>query len=305
MIRVVLLTGFLGAGKTTLLQRILRCYADRRIGVVVNEFGAVDVDAVTLAREGVAIECLSNGSIFCACLKENFLTALIRISERDLEYLFIEASGLSDPASIGTILDTIAPKATHPYHYEGAICLVDADSFLDLVDVLPALERQVRYSDAVIVNRADLATPDAVKGTVAKVREISPACAVHVTTHAAVDAVALVEDLADAGHAAEDSSNTEESRPTTFTLRVTAPLDPDALAEFLAAVASGAYRIKGFVETTAGPVAVNAVGPRVDIQPWPEPVEGGHLVVISAKGIRLLNSLTNQINAHFKGQIAL
>ena len=66
MIKLVLLTGFLGSGKTTLMQRTLEAFSDKKIGVIVNEFGSVNIDAVLLKRDGIQMAELSNGSIFCA-----------------------------------------------------------------------------------------------------------------------------------------------------------------------------------------------------------------------------------------------
>ena len=47
---VTLVTGFLGAGKTTLLRHLLEHANGRRLGVVVNDFGTIDIDA-ELIRE--------------------------------------------------------------------------------------------------------------------------------------------------------------------------------------------------------------------------------------------------------------
>ena len=76
MIRLIMLTGFLGAGKTTLLQKILEEYSDQKIGVLINEFGAVSIDSELVEGEGIDMTELSNGSIFCACLKDRKSTRL-------------------------------------------------------------------------------------------------------------------------------------------------------------------------------------------------------------------------------------
>ena len=101
MIQIVLLSGFLGAGKTTLMQRLLDTYKDHKIGVIINEFGEINIDAKLVSREGIDIAELSNGSIFCACIKDKFVDGLIAMSKTDIEYLFIEASGLADPSNMG------------------------------------------------------------------------------------------------------------------------------------------------------------------------------------------------------------
>jgi len=136
MIRLIMLTGFLGSGKTTLLNKLIDEYAGCKIGVLINEFGAVSVDSELVRRDGLEMTELSNGSIFCACIKDKFVEALVEISSRDLEYLFIEASGLADPANMEDILKGLDGHLVNKYDYVHSVCSVDGTSFMDLKDVL-------------------------------------------------------------------------------------------------------------------------------------------------------------------------
>ena len=156
MIQIVLLSGFLGAGKTTLMQRLLDTYKDHKIGVIINEFGEINIDAKLVSRDGIDITELSNGSIFCACIKDKFVDGLIAMSKTDIEYLFIEASGLADPSNMGDIISGIKKETDDNLLIKGSICIADGVSFLELVEVLPALERQVKHANAVVVNKMDL-----------------------------------------------------------------------------------------------------------------------------------------------------
>ena len=160
MINLVLLTGFLGAGKTTLMKRILDTYKEQKIGVIVNEFGSVNIDGLLIKRNGIEMAELSNGSIFCACIKDKFVDSLIEMSTMDLEYLFIEASGLADPSNMEDILKGIDHKTKGAYFYKGAICVLDAETFVDLFDLLPAVKSQVEFSSKVVINKSDLANED-------------------------------------------------------------------------------------------------------------------------------------------------
>ena len=83
MIKLIMLTGFLGSGKTTLLQKLIDEYAGSRTGILINEFGAVSVDSDIIRRDGLQMTELSNGSIFCACIKDKFVDALIELSARE------------------------------------------------------------------------------------------------------------------------------------------------------------------------------------------------------------------------------
>jgi len=60
---ITLITGFLGAGKTTLLNRILHADHGLRAAVLVNDFGAINIDSQLVAGvEGETIS-LANGCI--------------------------------------------------------------------------------------------------------------------------------------------------------------------------------------------------------------------------------------------------
>ena len=156
MTSLILLTGFLGAGKTTLMKRLLDCYREKRIGVIINEFGSINIDARLVETDGVQMAELSNGSIFCACIKDRFVDSLIDMAARNLEYLFIEASGLADPASMEIILAGISHLTDNKLLYRGSICIADAENYRNLADLLPAIRSQTEYADAVILNKTDL-----------------------------------------------------------------------------------------------------------------------------------------------------
>ena len=305
MAKIILITGFLGAGKTTFMNSLIQAYEDKKIGLIVNEFGEVNVDGMTLRKEGILMEELSNGSIFCACIKTNFLNSLILLSEKDLEYIFIEASGLADPSSMPQILETIAPKTKSPYHYLGAICIVDGESFLDLYELLPAFERQILYSNGVIINKADLAGSDRIEETIEKVRSINDNASVTITSYCEVDIPGLVGKIGEPKVTGEESTNTVESRPKSFMLRPSGVLPHSRLEEFLQEISEAAFRIKGFVETERGFYRVNGVGKHIRLEKVEEKPEEGILVVISSVGIRMMSILTAAIDKHLKNQLMI
>ena len=305
MTNIILITGFLGAGKTTFMNSLIKSYADKKIGLIVNEFGEVNIDGMTLRKDGILMEELSNGSIFCACIKSNFLNSLILLSEKDLEYVFIEASGLADPSSMPQILESIKAKTKSSYHYLGAICIVDGETFLDLYDILPAFERQIQYSNGVIINKADLAGPDLIEETMDKVRSINEKASIAITSYCEVDIPGLVGKIGEPERTGEESTNTVESRPKSFILLPSGPLPHSRLEEFLDEIGGSTFRIKGFIETEMGFYRVNGVGKHIRLEKVEEKPEEEILVVISSVGIRMMSILTTAIDKHLKGQLAI
>ena len=291
MIQIVLLSGFLGAGKTTLMQRLLDTYKDHKIGVIINEFGKINIDAKLVSREGIDIAELSNGSIFCACIKDKFVDGLIEMAKTDIEYLFIEASGLADPSNMGEIVAGIRRETNDNLQISGSICVVDGVSFLELVDMLPALERQVKHANAVIVNKMDLIDENTFKDITDKVAGINPAVRIYAATHCNVDIKEITEHFAPDTADSEETTNTYESRPSTFIVHCDEPIEKEKLVEFLRSIAGSSYRIKGFARTDEGTVEVSGVVNNLVISPW-DGDEETEIVVISSVGIRMLSLIT-------------
>lgn len=159
---VTLLLGFLGAGKTTLLNRILNGDHGLRIGVLVNDFGAINIDAELIEGVEENMISLSNGCVCCEIrddLVESLEQLLTRVEE--IDYVMLEASGIADPEGIVmTFLDR---------RYEGLLRLDSITSVVDAEAIfnddnnaeLTMLKlRQIGFSDLVILNKVDLVTAE-------------------------------------------------------------------------------------------------------------------------------------------------
>jgi G3E family GTPase len=147
--------GFLGAGKTTLLNRLLRTSPGRRMAVLVNDFGAINIDAELVAASAGDTIALTNGCVCCS-IGDDLTAALIRVIEAPLPFdaVVIEASGVSDPWRIAQV--ALADPALG---LDGLTVLVDASACLaHAVDPLLAdsLKRQIAAADLLVVNKTDL-----------------------------------------------------------------------------------------------------------------------------------------------------
>lgn len=301
MIKLVLLTGFLGAGKTTMLKEILEAYQDCKVGVIVNEFGEINIDARLVNKGDIQMAELSNGSIFCACIKDKFVDSLIELSFKDLDYVFIEASGLADPANMKQIVEGIKNNVLNQYEYKGSICIIDGESFEELYEVLPAITSQLEFCGAVLINKGDLINEEQLKNILEIIDTINSNAAIYITSYCRIDVKEVIDNIKINDSKARDSVNTYESRPATFILKGLKQLPYDDLKEFLETIAKDTYRIKGFADTDHGIIEISAVGENIYLNQWDDEFTGTQIVVISSVGFKMMSILTRTIKTKLDG----
>lgn len=291
-IQLYLLTGFLGSGKTTILLRLLQALQGEKVGVIQNEFGKLGVDGSILRQGDIQMVELNRGSIFCSCLKLNFVQALADMSKMGLRYLFVESSGLGDPSNFQEILRAVEVLAGDCYQLRGAICLVDAENFLQQLDDLETVERQLKHCHLAVITKVDLVDPERLSVLHQEIRKINPRCRITVSSKGNLDLSFLQEDLLALQWAQEEeSTNVPETKPKSIFLNCQQPVRQQDLQQFLDQVKGSAYRIKGFFQLEGlGWNQVDVVGERVTWQPCP-PQELSQLVFISRIGPAIIKEL--------------
>src|SRR5210317_1138053 len=133
LVPVTILAGFLGAGKTTVLKRLLTGTHGLRISAIVNDFGAINLDAKDIEQVHDDVIELSNG---CSCCQigADFSKSLTQVAtaETPPDHIVVEASGVSEPFSLGLIASMCPETKT-----EGIVTLVDGEA----LDAHPSLLR--------------------------------------------------------------------------------------------------------------------------------------------------------------------
>lgn len=244
--------GFLGAGKTTLLNRILGSLAGIRAAVLVNDFGAVNVDAALIgARDGETIA-LTNGCVCCS-IGDDLTDALIRVMTRQPapDWIVIEASGVSDPWRIAQV-----GLADPGLALDGVIVLADATSIREQAAdprLGDTLLRQLAAADLVVLNKRDLVTARALSETRAWLEHNVPGARVLEAAQAAVPPEFLsgiAAERAPAGHGPGLCAH--EHHGTLFEsllLSCEGALSAVRLRAMLANMPTGVLRAKGIVYT--------------------------------------------------------
>jgi G3E family GTPase len=159
---VTLLTGFLGAGKTTLLNRILNGDHGLRVGVLVNDFGAINIDAELVAGVEQNTISLTNGCVCCE-VRDDLVDSLEQLLTREeaVDYVILEASGVSDPE--GIVMTFLNPRFEGLLRLDSITCIIDAvgiftDGDNERMNLLKL--RQIGFADMVVLNKTDLVGPE-------------------------------------------------------------------------------------------------------------------------------------------------
>lgn len=150
-IPLTIITWFLGSGKTTLINRILRENKGRKIALIVNEFGDVALESQFIEKTDEEIVELSNGCMCCVVRKDIIETVENLMKKRpDVDYIIVEASGLSDPKPIA---ETFAMNLTDVIRLDGILCIVDALNIEKNFQNYDIAAGQILYSDIVLVSK--------------------------------------------------------------------------------------------------------------------------------------------------------
>jgi len=156
-IPVTVITGFLGAGKTTLVRHLLQNNQERRIAVLVNEFGEVGIDGELLKSCQVCddddelktnILELANGCLCCTVQEEFLPTMQELLKRRDrLDCILIETSGLALPKPLVQAFRW--PEIRTGATVDGVVTVVDCEALAhgQFVGDLDALQAQREADD--------------------------------------------------------------------------------------------------------------------------------------------------------------
>ena len=298
-ILLTVIGGYLGAGKTTLLNHVLRDAGDRRLAVLVNDFGAINIDAELVAsREGETLS-LTNGCICCG-IGGDFIAALARLRDVDdpPEQVVVEASGVADPGQIAILGDMPG------YRRDAVVVVVDADSVRERADDEHtgfSVRAQLRAADLLVVNKTDLAEPAAVAELHAWLREIAgPSTSIvdaafgNVPTDVLLGARDTLTARPQRPVRPHDDDHTQGDRAhphyATWSWTGDAPLSGAGLVEAIGALPDGIVRAKGVLhlqEDAEHRYVLQLVGRRYSIDaqgPWGDEPPGSRLVVIGLPG---------------------
>ncbi len=250
---ILLVAGFLGAGKTTVVNHLLAHAGGRRIAAVVNDFGAINIDAELIAGASDGVISLANGCICCS-LEGDLLRTLAAILRRDPrpDAIVIETSGVADPADI--VRNLMDPVIWREAPLETVLCVVDATApAASLSD--PLLRSQVRAADVVALTKTDLAHSAGLATVRDAVKALKQAAIVVDALHGEVPVMLLLPGDPDRSPAPRDPGRRRPAADRFETLSWTSdtPLSLPRLQSAISRLAPKLVRAKGLFEAVDPP----------------------------------------------------
>ncbi|PKM51966.1 MAG: hypothetical protein CVV02_02970 [Firmicutes bacterium HGW-Firmicutes-7] len=294
MTRIFLITGFLGSGKTSFLKNVLGGSLEK-VGVLVNEFGKISIDGSLLLQEQMDLIELNNGSIFCSCIKEHFIKSLKDLINKKLNYIFIESSGLADPSNMAQITELISTQVFYPFEYVGSICLIDGLYFEQELNKMVSVERQIKYSQVVLINKTDLIDAIQLQKIIKKVTMINPEANIYNMSFGIIDFQSLVFNQSPKIY--QNTTNIENNRPYVIVMRLKTEIKIDIFLEMIHQIKEHFHRIKGIVGKDENRFKIDTVQQKVDINTYSGISTAEQTVVfISAIGVHAVSYIVNAAN---------
>lgn len=293
-IPVSVIGGYLGSGKTTLINQLLRNADGRKLAVLVNEFGALPIDADLIEAQSDTMISISGGCVCCS-YGNDLIQALLEISKLESapDHILIESSGVALPGAIAASV-----SINGNFEIAGIITVVDSELILEQASneyIGDTIERQLGDSDIVLLNKCDLV--DEVHLAYLEswlVEKALYATAVRVTYASLPNSIVLQDYVRDTRkqHISFNShTNIFESQVIKFSKEY----DANIVAQKLADPEFNLLRSKGFVPTPSGLQAIQTVGRRWSVTDAPPDAKPG-VVVIAEKLNSKIHSLIRIFN---------
>jgi G3E family GTPase len=262
-IPISLITGALGSGKTTLLKNIIQT-TDRRVAVLMNEFGEIAVDSRIIQGRHLNIVELAGGCVCCELTGELEAAVNELLREASPDIIVMEATGVAEGDALVYEVEDNLPQL----RLDSIICIVDAYAVVNYPRMGYVGKTQLVSADVVLINKVDLITAEESQRIEEKVRKYNTTAAVFKTVKCEIDSNFLLGLNVGVKHPPAEPLH--HSNPfQSFTFTTDKFLNIEKFEEAISSMPPSVYRAKGFIRLPHKSLLFNFVAGRYELEDFP------------------------------------
>ncbi|MBI2076363.1 MAG: GTP-binding protein [Candidatus Aenigmarchaeota archaeon] len=257
---ITIITGYLGSGKTTLLRNILE--SGKKIAVVMNEFGAIDIDAKIIKGKNVNIAELAGGCVCCSISGEFELAVKEIIEKARPKHIIVETTGVVDPESL--IYDVL--ENMDYLRLDSVVCIVDCDALAKYPEIGITSRKQIEMADILLLNKTDLVAEEQLNAIESRVRKINGEAPLYKTVKCNIPSALIFGIFTEKYVSKQNHKGIDDIESFVFT--AVKIVDKNKFEGFVSALPRDILRAKGFVNFPDGTYLFNYVNGRCDFEKW-------------------------------------
>ena len=273
--------GFLGSGKTALLNHLLSQAKGQRLYAMVNDFGALNIDAELIAAQNGNQIALSNGCVCCS-IGDDFTRALFALLQEDPlpDHIIVEASGVADPARIAAFA-----SIERQLRLNGVAVLVDATAYETHAQdphLADNYAQQIKAADVLLISKTDLVARHEIDAVHAALERRKPSTPRLEINHgkAPPDVVLGLEGSTPNSSVAPLTDHGLKS----FATHISPDMPRAHMVETIESLAPHLLRAKGVLTDSDGAYVIHYAAGRIALEPH-EGKSSGHFVLIGTPAL--------------------
>jgi G3E family GTPase len=257
---LTLITGPLGSGKTTLLRHILAT-VNRKIAILMNEFGEISIDSKIIAGKNVQMADLGGGCVCCSLLGE-FEAAVKEIIETVApDIIVVETTGLAEPDALVFDIQESIPIV----RLDGVVAVIDADAMVKYPQIGQTERIQIAAADIILLNKVDLVSEEQLKEIATKLQQINEVAQMFPAKRCRIDPD-LLFGIGRTEQTIKPPHHVHQPEFTSFVYTTSATLTRGCFEEFADSLGADVARAKGFVHFPEAAYLFNFVAGRWDLE---------------------------------------
>src|SRR5438445_433193 len=260
---ITIITGYLGAGKTTLLRRIHK-EPDRKLAIIMNEFGEIGIDTKIIRGKNVKIKEIAGGCVCCSLTGEFEAGVKEVIRRYKPEWIIVETTGVAEPDAIIFDIEKNLPQI----RLDSVVTVVDCDTMVRFPSLGHTGRIQIEMADMILLNKIDLISTSQLKELQEFITTINPKAQILYTTKCNIEPRLLfgIETKKEISKTEEDHLRKEGVQ--LFSFSSDSKVSLKKIQKVLRDLPPEIYRAKGFLKTENKNFLFNYVAGRFNFEPF-------------------------------------